>query len=145
MLSVTNLPEPLQMRLTDNGVPSVISSDRGTEFNNSVMDALCLRLNIDHRSTAAYHPSANGAGEAAVKVVKRLLQKTALLKLRHWDMLLPAVQAALNQRLIMRTKTTPFAAMFGRPFSAVAPEHEGPTQHWLKSLDLLTSIIHPSP
>ena len=38
------------------GIPKVITSDQGSEFNNKLNDAFMERLQIDHRLTTPYHP-----------------------------------------------------------------------------------------
>ncbi len=45
------------------GVPSVITSDRGTQFTLAVWEALCKRLNIQYITTTAFHPCSNGKVE----------------------------------------------------------------------------------
>ena len=38
------------------GLPKVITSDQGKEFNNELNDELAQRLGIEHRVTTPYHP-----------------------------------------------------------------------------------------
>ena len=38
------------------GLPRVITSDQGREFNNELNRELAKRLGIDHRLTTSYHP-----------------------------------------------------------------------------------------
>ena len=45
------------------GLPSVITTDQGTEFRNQVNDKLMKTIDIKHRLTTAYHPQANGLHE----------------------------------------------------------------------------------
>lgn len=45
------------------GMPHVLTSDQGTEFNNEVNKELTGLMGIDHRLTTAYHPQANGLDE----------------------------------------------------------------------------------
>jgi len=42
------------------GVPSIITTDRGTQFTGSVWSCLCRTLGTKHVTTTAYHPQANG-------------------------------------------------------------------------------------
>jgi hypothetical protein len=44
---------------------------------------------IDHRTTSAYHPLANGMAERSVQTINRALAKIAGLKTDSWDALLP--------------------------------------------------------
>ena len=38
------------------GVPSIITSDRGTQFTSSLWSNICSLLNINHITTTAFHP-----------------------------------------------------------------------------------------
>ena len=38
------------------GLPKVITSDQGSEFNNNLDKKLMKMINIDHRLTTPYHP-----------------------------------------------------------------------------------------
>ena len=38
------------------GIPKVVTSDQGTEFNNQLNEEFMRLLNIDHRLSTPYHP-----------------------------------------------------------------------------------------
>ena len=38
------------------GIPKVITTDQGSEFNNKLDSELMALLNVDHRLTTPYHP-----------------------------------------------------------------------------------------
>ena len=38
------------------GIPKVVTSDQGTEFNNQLNDEFMNLLSIDHRLSTPYHP-----------------------------------------------------------------------------------------
>lgn len=75
--------------LTRYGACAEVVTDRGGEFGGAFQQCLDAAL-IDHISTSAYHPQANGLSERVVQVVKRALWKWCL---RHaaeeWDIYLP--------------------------------------------------------
>ena len=54
------------------GVPTTLTSDRGTQFSSATWQQLCARLGIQHIMTTSYHPQANGM----VKRVHRQLKDT---------------------------------------------------------------------
>jgi len=56
------------------GVPSLITSDRGTQFTSAVWEALCNKLGVAHTTTTAYHPQANGLVERAHRQLKEALR-----------------------------------------------------------------------
>ena len=45
------------------GIPQVLTSDQGSEFNNHMNAELMHVMGIQHRLTTAYHPQANGLDE----------------------------------------------------------------------------------
>ena len=45
------------------GLPSVITTDQGSEFHNEVNAVLMITFVINHRLTTAHHPQANGQDE----------------------------------------------------------------------------------
>ena len=49
--------------ITKFGVPSHISSDRGSEFTYELWTAVCQLLGTQYHCTTAYHPQANGLVE----------------------------------------------------------------------------------
>jgi hypothetical protein len=78
------------------GACAELVTDRGGEFGGAFQACLDAAL-IDHRSTSAYYPQANGLSERVVQVVKRALRKWCL---RHaaeeWDTYLPWLAMGYN-------------------------------------------------
>jgi len=56
------------------GVPSVVTTDRGTQFTGSIWSCLCRTLGIKHVTTTAYHPQANGMVERFHRQLKEALR-----------------------------------------------------------------------
>ena len=57
------------------GIPKQISTDRGTDFNNSPEKEMCNRLGIQLLVTASYHAQSNGLAEEANKTVQNYIRK----------------------------------------------------------------------
>ena len=74
-------------------------------------------LGIEYRLISPYHPEANGAAEAAVKVIKNLLNKNSKGDIYNWDKYLATVQLQINCRILKRTGSQPFELYFGRPWN----------------------------
>ena len=96
------------------GLPAVITSDQGTEFNNALNRQLMRDFGIDHRLTTAYHPQANGLDERFNQTLVNALSKFAQENRYLWDTKLAEVVYAYNTAVQESTKHTPFEAMFGR-------------------------------
>ena len=55
------------------GIPKLVTSDQGSEFNNKLNAELMKKLNIKHILTTAYHPQANGLDERLIKLCRACL------------------------------------------------------------------------
>ena len=55
----TTIAKELYVLFTRYGCPDVIISDRGTEFCNSVSEAIFTYMHVEHRVSALYHPQTN--------------------------------------------------------------------------------------
>jgi len=45
------------------GIPTIITSDWGSQFTSSIWAATCQQLGVKHVTTTAYHPQSNGMVE----------------------------------------------------------------------------------
>ena len=59
-----------------NGYPAAIRTDGGPQFR-SEFTRFCVDMGIVHELSSPYHPASNGHAEAAVKALKRALQKSS--------------------------------------------------------------------
>jgi transposase InsO family protein len=109
------------------GVPAAITSDRGAQFTSAVWAAMCRLLNIDHLSTTAFHPQANGMVERWHRRLKDALRSRAAAA--DWALHLPWVLLALRAAPHDDSGMSPAEAMFGVPlcypgsFSLVLTAH----------------------
>jgi len=115
--SAASVAKALWNIIAEYGTMKIIQSDNGTEFVNSIIEQMVQMYGIDHRLITAYHPVANGMVERQNKEVARALKKYTYSSFGQWHMWLPLIQLGLNSRHLERTKSTPFALMFGREFN----------------------------
>ena len=78
------------------GLPSVLTTDQGSEFNNKLNKELMAVFNINHRLTTAYHPQATGLDERFNQTLLNSLAKFAQSNRESWDEKLCAVVYAYN-------------------------------------------------
>ena len=107
-------------------------------------------LGIQHRFTASYHPSAHGRVERKNQDAERILRREVSHDPSLWPEYLPYVQLAHNIHVDTRSKSEPFALMFGRapnPFHSYSTMKSVPPvppeklkEHWLN----LTRNILPA-
>ena len=96
------------------GTPEKVVTDNGKEFIAEKMEKLLKYYNVKHHTTAAYHPEANGKVE---RTNRDLMIKIRIITEElndEWDILLPTVEMALNNRQHRGTRVPPFLLMFGR-------------------------------
>jgi transposase InsO family protein len=99
--------------ITRYGVPAAITSDRGPQFSSAVWTAVCGLLQIDHHSTTAFHPQANGMVERWHRRLKDALRSRAAAA--DWAAHLPWVLLALRAAPHDDSGLSPAEAMFGVP------------------------------
>jgi hypothetical protein len=103
------------------GIPEVIHSDRGTEFENRLMFHLCQLLGIRKSRSSPYYPQGNAIIERLFGTVKDLLSTTMRSRKQSWVSILPSVEFALRCTIHKSTNFSPYEIIFGRkmktPFS----------------------------
>ena len=115
------------------GIPRVLVSDNGKQFDNSAFRDFCSELGIKNHYSSPTHPQANGQ----VEVINRSLLKIIKTRLEGakgiWPDELPSVLWAY--RTITRTPTgeTPFRLAYGT--EAVIPAEVGLTSYQVESYD----------
>ena len=96
------------------GIPSVITSDRGSQFISSWWRTLCARLGVRVAYSQAHRPQANGRAEAAVHQVKSVLRKLHAEQGINWVEALPRA-LRIHHDLVGATGISPYEIVFGRP------------------------------
>ena len=83
------------------GSPSIIRSDMGTEFVNTIMKELTLVFNTKHITTIGDRPQSNGIAERANReIIRHLTYVVTNKKLSDmWSLGLPLVQRILNVKI----------------------------------------------
>ena len=106
------------------GVPKVIQSDHGSEFDNALIDELARLLNVTWRFSTPIHPQGNGKAESHVKLAKGLLKKLSRDDILNWDLFVDAAQFGINNRISSRHGSSPFSLMFARPSNDILSQSE---------------------
>ena len=94
-------------------MPAVIHSNQGREFENNLMQELCLLCGAHRTRTTPYHPASDGLVE---KFNRTLLMMLAMCAGEHrddWDNLLPAVMMAYRYSVHKSTGFSLYRLMFG--------------------------------
>ena len=98
-----------------HGVPKEILSDRGTHFNNNLIEELCRRYDTKHRLTSSYRPQTNGMVERFNRTIGESLAKLIIPKdeNKEWDDYVNAVLLAYRTKKHETTGFTPFYLVYG--------------------------------
>ena len=79
---------------------TVIITDGGSHFANSLVRELIQKLGVRHHITVAYSPWSNGVAERVnrevLKTMRLILSQLAHKNLKHWKDILPQVQYLIN-------------------------------------------------
>ncbi|KAK0576232.1 hypothetical protein LWI29_013980 [Acer saccharum] len=95
------------------GIPSIIITDNGTQFDNKKFREMCEEFKIANYYASPAHPQTNGQTEAVNKVIKHTLKAKLEAKKGGWADKLPEVLWAYRTTVRSSTGETPFALAFG--------------------------------
>ena len=95
------------------GMPSVIYSDQGREFENKVMYELCLLGGSHKTKTTPCHPESDGLVERFNRTLLMMLAMFAGENRDDWDDLLPPVMMAYCSSVHESMGFSPYRLMFG--------------------------------
>lgn len=96
-----------------HGIPSHVTSDRGTEFHSHFMRSLGTILNMKLHFTSGYHPEANGQVERTNQTLEQYLRLYCNYQQSNWSELLPLAEFAYNNATHSSTGVSPFFANKG--------------------------------
>ena len=97
-----------------HGVVETLLTDKGREFQNSLLKDICKRLKINQTNVSAYHPSANGLVERMNLQVGNTLRTITEGYPQDWDQYLSHVQMALNTAIHGSVGDSPHFLLYGR-------------------------------
>ena len=97
-----------------HGVPEVLHTDQGRQFEADVIQSLCRMLGIKKTRTTAYNPKSDGMVERHNRTLIDQLAKMLLSHGGEWDGYVKQVAFAYNTSRHASTRFTPFYLMHGR-------------------------------
>ncbi|KAL8108705.1 hypothetical protein AgCh_008657 [Apium graveolens] len=101
------------------GIPRILVTDNGTQFNNEEFKKYCEENEIELRFTSVAHPQANGQAEVANRIILDGLKKRIEKSRNNWvDEILPILWA-YRTTCRVTTDATPFMLAYGA--EAVVP------------------------
>ena len=116
----------LEQIFSRHGMPSVLLTDQGRNFESHLFQSMCSLFNIDKRRTTPYHPQSDGLCERFNGILKVLLRMKVNKDRDNWDVLLPSALLAHRVSKQESTGVSPFELLYGRePHLAFAINQEG--------------------
>ncbi|XP_065622551.1 uncharacterized protein LOC136064573 [Quercus suber] len=113
------------------GIPRVLVSDNGKQFDNKAFQDFCLELSIRNHYSSPAHPQANGqvevTNQSLLKIIKTRLEGAKGI----WPDELPSVLWAYRTTARTPTGETPFRLAYGS--EAVIPAEIGLTSYRVES------------
>ena len=95
------------------GVPSHVTSDRGSEFVSNFFQSLGTALNMWLHFTSGYHPEGDGQTKHTHQTLEQYLCVYCNYQQDNWSGLLPLVEFAYNNTPSATTGASPFFANKG--------------------------------
>lgn len=108
-----------------HGVPSHVTSDRGSEFVSHFFRSLGTALDMRLHFTSGYHPEGDGQTERVNQTLEQYLRVYSNYQQDNWSRLLPLAEFAYNNAPNATTGISPFFANKGyNPAITVHPERD---------------------
>ena len=118
----------LEMVVARHGLPRLIISDRGSQFESLLWIGVLQRLGTRAALASTHHPQTNGATERANRTLIQMIRKFVKKNHQEWASHLPLFEFAYNSAVHAVTGTPPFVAELARmplmPVSLLIPEKE---------------------
>jgi hypothetical protein len=106
-----------------HGIPTHVTSDRGTEFTSHFFRSLGTLLDMKLHFTSGYHPEGDGQTERVNQTLEQYLRVYCNYQQDNWSELLPLAEFAYNNAPNATTGVSPFFANKGyNPNLSVHPE-----------------------
>ncbi|HEV7737623.1 MAG TPA: hypothetical protein VGO47_09680, partial [Chlamydiales bacterium] len=96
-----------------HGVPSHVTSDRGSEFVSCFFRSLGTALDMKLHFTSGYHPEGDGQTERTNQTLEQYLRVYCNYQQSNWSNLLPLAEFAYNKTPSATTGISPFFANKG--------------------------------
>lgn len=96
------------------GIPHVIHTDQGRDFESKLFKELCKLLDIEKTHTTPWHPQSDGLVERFNRTLETLMRQTTRPDQSDWDIQVPICCMAYRAAIHETTRKTPNCMMLGR-------------------------------
>ena len=136
----------MEMVVCKHGLPKLIISDRGTQFDSTLWLKLFETLGSRCALASTHHPQTNGATERVNRTLIQMIRKYASTQQTKWAQFLPYFEFAYNSAVHSTTGIAPFVAELGRmpniPIAMLMPidRPDAPTDIRTKIYEIATQM-----
>lgn len=124
------------------GTPRTIITDRGSNFQSELMQAVYNELRIRKIATCGYHPQANGMVEKFNSTIKQQLKNACDMRHENWSTFVPSLVFAYNTTIHSVLNEKPYVLVYGRDAVTLGEEtleytqneYSGNTSEYLNEL-----------
>jgi transposase InsO family protein len=102
------------------GWPKILTSDRGSEWLNEVVEAMIEISGIDRRLSLSFNALGNSVAESWIKLSKTTTIKLLKGKRDQWEHYIPWVNYCINVKYARLHKSRPYTLMFNRQPNGLA-------------------------
>ena len=122
------------------GVPRILHSDQGPEFQSELIQEICRLLEVQQTRTTPYRPQSDGQVERFNRTLIAMLSKFCAENKQDWDDHLPFMMCAYRATINESSGCSPNLAMLGREITLMYPIPDRPREYsciteyveWLK-------------
>eukprot|EP00794_Sanderia_malayensis_P006722 gene6722-7482_t len=97
-----------------HGMPAVILTDQGSNFESKIIQSICSLFGIEKRRTTPYHPQTDGLCELFNGTLKSFLRKRVNRDRDNWDEQIAAALLAYRSSMQASIGLSPFEMLYGR-------------------------------
>ena len=120
----------LEMVVARHGLPRLIISDRGSQFESALWMGVLEALGTRAALASTHHPQTNGATERANRTLLQMIRKYVRKNHSSWASYLPLFDFAYNSAVNPTIGMPPFVAELARmplmPISMLIPQETAP-------------------
>ena len=132
------------------GVPRMLHSDKGSNFESKVFSEMCKILNIDKTRATTRRPQSDGMVERNIKTIKSMLTAFVNKSQKNWDKYLPLLMMAYRSSVHESTGMSPCSMMLGREitlpvdilYGTPEKDNEVPSSQYVQDLKTCLEFIH---
>ena len=95
------------------GIPSILHSDQGRNFESLLMSKMCESFGIKKTHTTPYHPQGDGLVERSNRIILDML-RSYVDREEQWEDFISLMLYSYNTSYHSSIQTTPYMLMYGR-------------------------------